>query len=65
MALTHPLSSHRQGMDLLALGLAAGAFALLIGAIANIFKGKVGLGIVIGVVALVIGGSAGAMAAYA
>ena len=49
----------------LALAMAVGALALLALALSNIFKGRVGMGIVIGIMALIIGGGAGTIAAYA
>ena len=52
-------------MRFLALGLAAGALALLVAALGTILKGRVGTGLVLGVMALVIGGAAGTIAAYA
>jgi hypothetical protein len=45
--------------------MAAGALALLIVGLSMIFKGRVGAGVVVGVVALVVGGAAGSLAAFA
>jgi hypothetical protein len=52
-------------VKLLALGFAAGALILLLAGLATILKGRVGTGIVLGVIALLVGGMAGTMAAYA
>ena len=52
-------------VKLLALGFAAGAVVLLLAGLATILKGRVGAGIVLGVIALVVGGMAGTLAAYA
>jgi hypothetical protein len=52
-------------MKVLALGLAAGALALLVAALSTIIKGRVGAGLVLGVLALVVGGAAGTIAAFA
>jgi hypothetical protein len=52
-------------VKLLALGLAVGALALLIAGLGMIVKGRVGRGVVVGVLALVIGGTAASLAAYA
>jgi len=52
-------------MDLLALGMAAGALAFLIVGLSMIFKGRVAAGVAVGVVALVVGGAAGSLAAFA
>jgi hypothetical protein len=52
-------------MDLLAIGMAAGALALLIVGLSMIFKGRVAAGLVVGVLALVVGGAAGSLAAFA
>jgi hypothetical protein len=45
--------------------MAAGALALLIVGLSMIFKGRAGAGVVVGVVALVVGGAAGSLAAFA
>jgi len=52
-------------VDLLALGLAAGALAFLIVGLSMIFKGRVAAGLVVGVVALIVGGAAGSLAVFA
>jgi hypothetical protein len=48
-----------------ALVMAVGALGLLIAAIGSIFKGRVGAGLAIGVAALLVGGGAASIAAYA
>jgi hypothetical protein len=48
-----------------ALGMAVGALLLLIAGISSILKGRVAVGLVLGVLALLIGGGAGTIAAYA
>jgi hypothetical protein len=52
-------------VDLLALGMAAGALAMLILALSMIAKGRLAPGLVVGVLALVVGGVAGSLAAFA
>jgi hypothetical protein len=52
-------------MTFLALGMAVGALALLIVGLSLIFKGRVAAGLVVGVLALVVGGAAGSLAAFA
>jgi hypothetical protein len=53
------------GMTLLAFILGFAALGLFIAAISNIAKGSFGAAILFGVVAVFIGGGAGAIAAYA
>ena len=52
-------------MTFLALGLAVGAIALLVVGLSMIFKGRVAAGLIVGVFALVVGGAAGSLAAFA
>ena len=52
-------------MDFVAFTLAVGALALVVAAFVSIFRGRVGLAIVLFVLAVAIGSSAGAVAAYA
>ena len=52
-------------MTLLALGMAAGSLALLIVGLSMIFKGRVAVGILVGALALAVGGAAGSLAAFA
>jgi hypothetical protein len=50
---------------ILAFILAVGAFGMLAGAISYIVKGRVGTGIIVGVMALLVGSGAASLAAYA
>lgn len=53
-----------RSVTFIALTMAVAAIALLVAGISNIFKGHVGVGALMGVIALIIGSGAGAVAAY-
>jgi hypothetical protein len=52
-------------VTILAFFLAVGAIGFLIAAVSRIVNGRIGVGIILFVMALAVGGGAGALAAYA
>ena len=56
---------HGDSVNILALVLGFAALGLFIAAVSNIVKGRLGSAVVFGIIALLIGGAAGGIQAYA